>query len=335
MSAGRRALQVLGVTAGVAGGAVAAAYLAERAALRTLSRQADPDAGTLGQLEFDEAYRLPSHDGGTVYAVSRGDGPTILLSHGVTITSRVWVKQFATLPRAGFRVVAFDHRGHGESVVGSTGHSVLNLASDMRTLLEGLDLRDAILVGHSMGGVAVQSFALEHPDVLHERVRGLVLLSTLAKTSVATSRPLRGVAERVTGAFDLGALMRRPDLGTVFSRVGFGRAPQPSHVELNRQMLASCSSGTAQEATRALLGLDFTGRVGDLDVPTLVIGGTADVIAPARESRRLATLIPGARLELMPGAGHMIMLERADAFDQLLVDFAHELGIFPASVGAA
>ncbi len=335
MSATGRALKAVGVAGGVAAGAAASAYVAERAVMRSLRRRPDPDAGQLGQLRFDESRRLPSHDGGSIYTVTRGEGPTILFSHGVTITSRVWVKQFEMLPELGVRVVAFDHRGHGESGLGSSGHSVENLAMDMRTVIEGLDLRDVVLVGHSMGGVAAQAFALEHPEVLKQRVCGLVLLSTLAKTSVSASRQLRCLAERVTGSLDLRKVMNRQALGTVIARVGFGREPRASQVELNRQMLATCDAATARDATAALLGLDLTAVLGRLDAPTLVIGGTNDVITPPAESRRLAELIPGARLELLPGAGHMIMLERTELFHGLLLGFARELGVLPATAGAA
>jgi len=335
MSARRRALKTLGIAAGVAATAAGSAYVAQRAALAAIRRRPDPDAGTLGQLEFDEARRFPSHDGGTVYTALRGSGAPILLSHGVTITSRVWVKQFRSLPHHGLQVIAFDHRGHGDSTLGDSGHSVDNLAADVRTVIEALDLHDAILVGHSMGGVAVQAFALRHPDVLHERVRGLVLASTLAKTSVSASRQLRCLAERVTGGFDLRKVMDRPNLGSMFARIGFGREPLASHMELNREMLASCDSTTAREATTALLGLDLTAELPNLDIPTLVVGGTADVITPPAESRRLAQLIPGARLHLFEGAGHMLMLERSEEFDDLLIDFARDLGVLPAAAGAA
>ncbi|HSO94511.1 MAG TPA: alpha/beta fold hydrolase [Acidimicrobiia bacterium] len=335
MSAARRTLKTLGVAAGVAATAAGTAYVAQRAALAAIRRRPDPDAGNLGQLEFDDVRRFPSHDGGTVYTAIRGHGPPILFSHGVTITSRVWIKQFRSLPPHGVQTIAFDHRGHGESTLGDTGHSIDNLAADLRTVLETLDLRDAILVGHSMGGVAVQAFALRHPDVLHERVRGLVLDSTLAKTSLSASRQLRGLAERVTGVFDLRKVMDHPNLGSMFARVGFGREPLASHLELNREMLASCDSTTAREATTALLSLDLTAELPRLDIPTLVLGGTADVITPPAESRRLAELIPGAQLHLFEGAGHMLMLERSDAFDDLLLDFARDLGVLPAAAGAA
>jgi pimeloyl-ACP methyl ester carboxylesterase len=326
VSVARRVGVTAGVVAGLAVGAAGTLYGTERAVVRGLRKRSDPDAGTLGPLQFDESRRLPSHDVGSLYTVARGDGPTVLLSHGVTLTSRVWVKQFAELPEAGVRVVAFDHRGHGESLVGESGHSVSNLGWDLRTVLEGLDLRDVVVVGHSMGGVAVQAFAIEHPDVVRERVRGIVLLSTLARTQLSNSRRLRGAAERMVGGFDLGAFMERPELGTALARIGFGRDARASHVELTRQMLASCPPETTRLATVALLGLDLTPDLPKVDVPTLVVGGTRDRITPYAESRRIAGLIPGARLETFVDAGHMIMLERTHDFDQLLLDFVAEVG---------
>ena len=334
MSARTRALTVAGVATGVALGAAGVAIGAERAVVRSLRRRSDPDAGRLGPLEFDESRRLPSHDGGNIYTMSRGTGPTFVLSHGVTIDSRVWVKQFAALPAAGVRVVAFDHRGHGRSVIGESGHSIENLACDVRTVLEGLDLTDVVLVGHSMGGVATLAFALHHAGVARERVRGLVLLSTFARTPLAVARPFRGAAERIAGWVDIAALMRRPDLGTALARIGFGREPIASQVELTRQMFAACSTATVQDAVVPLMGLDFVDQLERIDHPTLVIGGTADVLAPPSESRRLARHIRNARLELVERAGHHIMLERAEVLDELLLDFARDLGIMNDPLGA-
>ena len=122
----------------------------------------------------------------------------MVFCHGVTLSSRVWAKQFESFPAAGFRAVAFDSRGHGESVAGETGHSIDNLADDLRSVLEGLDLHDVVLVGHSMGGMAVQAFAIRHPDVLHERVCGLVLQSTSSHNLVSDARRVREALERLS-----------------------------------------------------------------------------------------------------------------------------------------
>ncbi len=332
MSAGKRALKTVGVVAGVAAGAAGVAYGAQRAVARGLRHRPDPDAGKLSHLTFDEARRLPGHDGGSLYTVSRGHGPTFLLSHGVTIDSRVWVKQFDTLPALGLRVVAYDHRGHGQSVAGDTGHSLSNLASDLRTVLEGLDLRDVVLVGHSMGGLAAQAFALEHAGIARSRVRGIVLLSTFARTPIASFTPLP--VEKVSSWLDLAGLMRRPQLGTLLARLGFGRDPLASQVELARRMLSDCDPDTARDAIVPLLGVDLTDDLARIDRPVLVIGGTADVLTPPIEARRIAKHLPGARLVMMERAGHMIMLERANELHELLLAFAREVGTLSDESGA-
>ena len=331
----KTALKVAGVAAGVAVGAAGAAYGAQRAVARNLRHRPDPDAGMLGQLRIDESRVLESRDGGEVFTASRGVGPTFVFSHGVSISSRTWVKQFAELPERGVRVVAYDHRGHGSSAVGESGHSIANLGDDLATVIEGLDLHDVVLVGHSMGGVAVQAYALGHTEAAHDRVRGLVLLSSFARTPLAALGRLGGSAERVSGWLDLAGLASRRELGTLIARLGFGRDPRASHVELTRQMLASCDSETNRAAVLPLLGVDLTAQLERLAIPTLVVGGTADRLTPPGESRRLARHIAGARLRLLEGAGHMIMLERTAEFHELLLGFAAEVGLPVGALGSS
>jgi len=309
-----------------------AAYAAERAVVAGVRRKPDPDAGRELAPPFDEALRIPTHDDGSIYTISRGDGPTVLFSHGVTLNVRLWFKQFEELPERGLRVVAFDHRGHGESECGTSGHSVENLGQDVKTVIEALDLRDVTVVGHSMGGVAAQALAIDHPKFVAKRVRGLVLMSTLAKTHLSGSRRLRCAVERVAeGRLDAGALMTQPNFGFLLARIGFGRDPQPSHVELTRQMIAACKSDQSTPAIQALLGLDLTDDLPSISVPTLVMSGSADLIAPPSESRRIGELVPGARLEVFKGAGHMLMFERTEEVNDLITEFARDPGIGGAS----
>jgi pimeloyl-ACP methyl ester carboxylesterase len=321
-----KALKRTGLIAGATAGAIGLGYATERALVARLRHRDDPDAGASLVPAFDEARTLDSHDGGTIYTISRGVGPVVVFCHGVTLSSRVWAKQFESFPAAGFRAVAFDSRGHGESRAGDTGHSLDNLADDLRTVFEELDLRDAVLVGHSMGGMTVQSFAIRHPDVLEERVAGLVLLSTSSHNLVSDAKRVRGALEVIVNAGpDVGTLMRQRNLGLLLARIGFGDDPHPSHVEATRQMLAACGKETTREAVSALLHLDFTEGLPKLHVPTLVVVGTADALTPPRDSRRIAELVPGARLVEYPGGGHMLMYERTAEVDALLMDFAREV----------
>jgi 3-oxoadipate enol-lactonase len=250
-----------------------------------------------------------------------------VLSHGVTLSVRTWFHQLEELPKEGFRTIAFDHRGHGQSVLGEEGHTLENLGKDVKTLLEALDLHNAVLVGHSMGGVAVQVFATQYPEIAAERVAGIVLLSTLAYTAFG-SRSTRTKArlEKMTNRMpDSTWLWDRKNVGFLAARIGFGKNPKPSHVELTRRMLHDCPPETRLMAPRVLVGLDLRADLPNIRIPTLVVGGTHDVLTPPFEARQIANLIPGARLELLDGGGHMLMMERTEELDQLIADFAREV----------
>ena len=172
---------------------------------------------------------------------------------------------------------------------------------------------------------------MQHPEVAAARVRGLVLASTFARTYIGGVGPFGFVAEQVTGRSPaMNGLMTRPDLGLLLARMGFGREPLPSHVELTRSMLAACPPETQRAAVKAIVNADLTDELSSITLPTLVLCGTADALTPPREARRIASLIPGARLELFAGAGHMLMLERTERFDELLLEFARDVGALEA-----
>ncbi len=319
----------VGIAAGTLGGVAGLAYGAQRIAATRMRRAHDGDARRALDAPTYLDHRLDTHDRGTIYVVERGNelDPPIVLSHGVTLSVQTWFHQLEELPKEGFRAIAFDHRGHGRSVLGQEGHTLENLGRDVKSLLEGLDLHGAVLVGHSMGGVAVQSFVTRFPHIAAERVAGIVLLSTLAYTpfgsrSTRTKARLEKISKRTPNAQ---WLWDAPNLGFLAARVGFGKNPHPSHVDLVRKMMSECPPETRRDAPRVLVGLDLTRELPKVRVPTLVVVGTADVLTPPFEARRIAELIPGARLELMRGGGHMLMLERSDELDRLIVDFARDV----------
>jgi pimeloyl-ACP methyl ester carboxylesterase len=323
--------KVAGVATGVVAGLAGAGYAGERAAAARLRRNPDGDAARALEAPIYIDRRLTAVDGASIYVVEDGEGPPIVFSHGVTNSIRTWFHQLDELPRAGFRAIAYDHRGHGNSVLGSSGHSLENLALDLRTVIEELDVRGAVLVGHSMGGVAVQAFVTQFPEIAAERVSGIVLLSTLAKTPLGShSTRTKARIEKITNrAPDMSWLWSSPNLGFLLARLGFGSDPQPSHVELVRQMLMECPPETRLEAPRALIGLDLTEELPGIRMPTLVIVGTGDLLTPPAQARQIARLIPGARLEIFTGGGHMLMLERTEALNKMIIDFAHEVGAGP------
>jgi pimeloyl-ACP methyl ester carboxylesterase len=177
-----------------------------------------------------------------------------------------------------------------------------------------------------MGGMAVQAFAIRHPDVACRRVRGQVLVSTASHNFLSDARRLRATAETVFNLGpDVGSVMRQRNLGLLLARIGFGDDPLPSHVEATRQMLAACGRETSRRAVTALLQLDLTEGLATVRLPTMVLVGSADALTPPRDARHIAELVAGARLVEFAGAGHMLMYERTDEFDALVMDFAREV----------
>jgi non-heme chloroperoxidase len=316
------------IAAGAAVGAVAVGWTALRLAAGWVRRSDDADASRALDTPIYVDHRIDTHDRGAIYVVESGEGPPIVLAHGVTLSTRTWFHQLELLPKEGFRAIAYDHRGHGESVLGEAGHSLENLAADVKSVVNALDLHDAILVGHSMGGVAVQSFLLTYPELARERVRGIVLLSTLARTPFGSrSTQMKSRLEQIFNRVpDSELLWKQKNLGLVVARLGFGKNPHPSHVELVRRMMLACSAETRRDAPRVLVGLDLVDELQQIEIPTLVIGGTADLLTPPAYAEQIARAIPNARLELVPDGGHMLMLERVDLLDRLIVDFAREVG---------
>src|SRR4051812_5484832 len=292
--------------AGAAAAVAAGAWAIERAVVRRRREQRDA-GGPQGEGEatpIDDVVLRPitlanasisTHDGGTISYIDTGtedvtEGtPTVVLVHGVTLSVRTWVRQLDALPKAGLRVVAYDQRGHGASALGDTGFSVPNLGDDLAKLIEGLGLDDVVLVGHSMGGIAVQSFVARHPDMARAKVRGIVLLSTLAATLVGSqAAQLNQLVERITRRTpDSTRLWAVPAIGTRMARVGFGQTPMSTDLELVRQMLQECSPATRAAGPRSLIGFDLTAELDRIDIPTLVVCGTKDVITPPSNSQLL------------------------------------------------
>lgn len=327
------ALKVVGLGVGIAAAAGATAVVAERAAVRRLRARPDPDAGEGLHLDFEESAEVVTPDGARLHVVARGQGPTIVLVHGLSLDVRTWFKQFDDLPRRGYRVVAFDQRGHGRSTVGSDGFSVPALGRDVGSVLEAVAVRDGILVGHSMGGVGAMAHVSGRPGPARSRLRGLVLLSTLGRSPGAALAGSAGLRRAAGLTPDVATILRRPGLGLLIAGTGFGPGAAPSHVELTRSMISTCPGATSRGGALALVGIDLRGELARVDLPTVVVGGTADIMTPPGAARDLADAIPGARLEIMEGGGHMLMMERAEAFDDLVDRFARVLGLQPLPPG--
>jgi pimeloyl-ACP methyl ester carboxylesterase len=298
---------------------IGAAIVAERLLVGRPRRRLDPEKVAALQFPADAVhFEVPTSDGGSLHVVERGSGRPVVLLHGVTLSALTWLYQLDDLaPRC--RLLAVDQRGHGSSRPGTAEWNIDRLATDVAGLLDHRDLHDAVLVGHSMGGMVALQFALDHAATFERRVAGLVLMSTSGGPVVrlaayqaltdAITPPARyalSLSDRIPGG-----MFAANDLSYLIFRLGMGRDPAPEHIELNRLMTAGTPVTVWGELLTHVGGFDVKDRLGEIHAPTLVMVGTRDLLTPPASARALVAGLPGAEpLAVFPGAGHMLMLER-------------------------
>ena len=317
------ARSVAGIGAGLA---VAAAY---RAAQR--HQHDDLDMSELALPDDLTGHDIPVDDGGSIHVVEAGSGRPIVLLHGVTLSIATWPYQLAALSKE-FRVIALDARGHGVSRRGSSATSIARMASDVAQVLVELNLHDAVLVGHSMGGMVTQQLCLDFVDLARERVAGTILLSTAA--APAQGIPGMGTFNQVIkpGAVAARAATRgrrdewmpNTESGYALTRLALGAKADPRHVTHTRNMTGALPPEVLADVLPGVVGFDIRSRLKDYPVPALVITGSRDLLTPARVGRELARRIPGAEFEVVPGAGHMLMMERGDWLNERIARFSHD-----------
>jgi 3-oxoadipate enol-lactonase len=233
-----------------------------------------------------------------------GDRPPLLLVHGFPLDGEIWQPQIEAF-RGARRVLAPDLMGFGGSSAAGRA-SVEEHADDLAALLDRLVVRRAVVVGLSMGGYVALAFWRRHPD----RCAGLVLASTRAGPDSEAGRAGRyqmviAVTQRGVAAVSdaMAARLVGPDAPPALQaqlRAVMSRQPRDGVIAALKAMAARASSAP---------------QLPGITVPALVITGAADALIDPAESRALAVAIPGARLVVVPGAGHLVNLEEPGAFN--------------------
>jgi len=270
---------------------------------------------------------VPTGDGGTLHYLERGSGRPLVLLHGITLRADVWAPQLHQLADR-YRVIAVDLRGHGGSVAGSSGYGMGPLGDDVATVLESLDLRDAVVVGHSMGGMGLMQFCGAHPDVLGARVAALVFMATRAHQVVPAHlrRAAIRLAEGRQAVVDAGRpLPKPPGLGPRFVRPAFGDRPSRRALALVAEMVEEMDDTALLTTARGLLDHDARIALQATATPSLVLVGSRDLLTPVSSARHLAGLLPNTRLVLFPRAGHQLMQERPEGVARAIDDLVAEI----------
>ncbi len=254
-------------------------------------------------------HMLTSHDGGTIHVVEKGHGRPIVLLHGVTLQWWVWSAVIGLLSRD-HRVFAWDMRGHGSSAEGSDGVTLPAIATDLATMLDKLEISDATVVGHSMGGMALGLLPIEHPETCADRVSHLCFLaSSAAPLDPLPAKQRAVVIQALVSSYRWNLIDLKDSNSTrTLLRVAFGPRYSARSVEDLRVMMASVDEDVMTQAWSEVLRHDIAEELSEMILPATVITGTKDRLTPPRHGRNLARLISGD-FELLHGIGHQVMQE--------------------------
>jgi pimeloyl-ACP methyl ester carboxylesterase len=266
---------------------------------------------------MQSATLVPVAAGVRLNVSQTGTGEPLLLIMGTSGSIGFWEPLVAPFAEH-HRVIAYDSRGLGHSERGSERITMTSLATDAAALLDALEIERAHVLGWSLGSAVAQELALAHPD----RVGGLVLYATWGRCDGY----MRAMLTAIRHPWDTG------DMEAAFTSLGLCFSPEllqspefeplveqllPLFPQTETQIRTTCEQWQADEEH------DTLDRLASIGSPTLVIAGEQDVITPPRVCRAVAERIPGARYEVFtgPGSSHVLMLERAEEFSALVLEF--------------
>ncbi len=268
-----------------------------------------------------------SHDIKLSY-VDYGEGKPVVLIHGWPLSHRMWEKQIISLTQAGYRVIAYDRRGFGESYKPWTGYDYDTLAADLNALMSELDLHDATLVGFSMGGGEVARYIGTHGS---ERVSKIVLMSAVTPYLLKTDDNPDGVEQSVFDSMANGVTQDRPGFLYEFCKkfvnwdddgknlLSQGALDHSWDVAVWANPKATLDCITAFSTT------DFRSdlvKIAESELPVMIMHGDTDQIVPFEVSGKLAhEAIGQSELVVIAGGAHGLTLTQPDKVNQALLEF--------------
>lgn len=339
---GRTAKRLL-VATGATAGAAALGFAGARHLLRQARIGPDHErAQDLDQRPGVE-HRIRSFDGTevAVNVVGPAGAPAVVLIHGFSGDMTLWYFQWKALSER-WRVILYDQRGHGRSGAATGGdYSLEALGRDVEAVLDAEAPSGPVaLIGHSLGGMTVLSFAAAFPDEFGGRVQAVVLANTAAADVVMAAMSGLGLrAARVVASSALRftsnpervyrvrahALGGRGDLAFLAAKLtNFGPKAPPSLVEHVAKVGARAPVEVWSDLLVSLIEMDLRHALEHVRVPALIVAGDVDRLTPPASALAMKHALPDARMVVFRGAGHQVMLERHEQFNRLVGRFLAE-----------
>jgi len=267
---------------------------------------------------------ITTQDGTRIFYKDWGSGRPVVFSHGWPLHADAWDAQMLFLVQHGFRVIAHDRRGHGRSDQPAHGNDMDTYADDLAAVLDALDIRQAMLVGHSTGGGEVARYIGRHGT---GRVAKAVLIGAVPPIMLKTEANPGGLPMDVFDGIRRGVADNRSqfyqDLALPF--FGFNRpGAKVARGTIDNFWAQGMAGGVLGQylCVKEFSEVDYTADLKKIDVPTLVLHGDDDQIVPIDDAGRLsAKLVPNATLKVYAGAPHGMCVTRADEVNADLLAF--------------
>ncbi len=266
-------------------------------------------------------------DGTRLFYKDWGSGTPIVFSHGWPLSADAWDAQMLFFGERGYRVIAHDRRGHGRSDQPWDGNDMDTYADDLAELIESLDLRDIVIVGHSTGGGEVTRYIGRHGT---SRVSRAVLLGAIPPLMLKTDANPGGLPRSVFDEIREGTRNNRAqyfkDLALPF--YGYNRTGAQVHEGVIDQFWRICMQGGIKgeyDCIAQFSETDFTEDLKRFDIPTLIAHGDDDQIVPIGAAAMLSSkMVKGSTLKVYPGAPHGLATTMPEVFNADLLAFIEE-----------
>jgi non-heme chloroperoxidase len=267
---------------------------------------------------------VKTSDGTEIYYTEHGSGQPVVLSHGWPLCSDAWQVELKLFADAGYRTIAHDRRGHGRSTKTYSGNDMETYAKDLSEVIDSLDLRDVVLIGHSTGGGEVVKYAARYAN---GRVAKVITAGAVPPIMVKSDTNPEGTPIEVFDGIREGVLKDRSQFYRDLSAPFFGANREGSTVSQGARddfwrqgMLVNLAA--AYDCVKAFSETDQTADLEAIDVPVLIAHGGDDQIVPiVAAAEKSIKLVKKGTLKVYPGAPHGIHGAYQEALDKDILDF--------------